>query len=71
MAGAAEGLSPEAVTVVIAEAAPPPMASAARPWRWGPWLAGVAAATAAVLAALAWRERRRIGDESARPSQAS
>ena len=59
VAGAAEGLSPEAVAVVIAEAAPPPLAPPARGWRWAPLLAGLAAAAALLLGALAWREHRR------------
>lgn len=67
-AGAAEGLSPEAVAVVIAEAAAPPAQALAQArvqgWRWGPLLAGLAALAAAGLAALAWRERRRAAVRS-------
>jgi hypothetical protein len=59
VAGAAEGLAPEAVAVVIAEAAPLPGAAPARPWRLAPWLAGLAAAAACGAGALALRERRR------------
>ena len=62
VSGAAEGLSPEAVAVVIAEATPPPAATVARAWRWGPWVAGLSAVGASLLAALAWRERRRAGE---------
>jgi type III secretion protein J len=58
VAGAAEALAPDAVAVVIAEAAPPPAASAARRWRPAPWLAGLAALAACAAGALAWRERR-------------
>lgn len=58
VAGAAEGLAPEAVAVVIAEAAIVPSAPAARPWRLAPWLAGLAALAACALGALAWREWR-------------
>jgi type III secretion protein J len=61
VAGATEGLSPEAVAVVIAEAVPARSATAARPWRLAPWLAGVAALAACALGALAWRDRRRAG----------
>jgi type III secretion protein J len=62
VAGAAEGLGPEAVAVVIAEAAPAPAAAPPRRWRLGPWLAGVAALAACAVGALAWRERRRAGE---------
>jgi type III secretion protein J len=63
-AGAAEGLSPEAVAVVIAEAAAPPAQARTPGWRWGPLLAGLAALGAAGLGALAWRERRRAAEPS-------
>jgi type III secretion protein J len=60
VAGAADGLSPDAVAVVIASAAeapaqppPRPRPAAAR------WLAALAALGAASLGLLAWRERRR------------
>jgi type III secretion protein J len=62
VAGATEGLAAEAVAVVIAEAAPVPPGSAARPWRLAPWLAGLAAVAACAAGALAWRERRRAGE---------
>lgn len=62
VAGAAEGLAPEAVAVVIAEAAPASPGTAARPWRLAPWLAGLAAVAACAAGALAWRERRRAGE---------
>jgi type III secretion protein J len=62
VAGAAEGLAPEAVAVVIAEAAPASPGAAARPWRLAPWLAGLAALAACAAGALAWRERRRAGE---------
>jgi type III secretion protein J len=58
VAGAVEGLAPEAVAVVIAEAATVPSAAAARTWRLTPWLAGLAGLAACALGALAWRERR-------------
>jgi type III secretion protein J len=61
VAGAADGLVPEAVAVVIAEATPVPSAARASPWRLAPWLAGLAAAAACAVGALAWRERRRSG----------
>ena len=61
VAGAAEGLAPEAVAVVIAEAAPVPAPASPRPWRLAPWLAGLAGAAACAAGALAWRERRRAG----------
>jgi type III secretion protein J len=63
-AGAAEGLSPEAVAVVIAEAAAPPAQARTPGWLWGPLLAGLAALGAAGLGALAWRERRRGAEPS-------
>jgi type III secretion protein J len=59
VAGAAEGLAPEAVAVVIAEAAAVQAVAPARRWRLAPWLAGLAAAAACAAGALAWRERRR------------
>lgn len=62
VAGAAEGLSPEAVAVVIAEAAPSARSSPPPAFRWGPVVAGLAALGAAGLGALAWRERRRPGE---------
>jgi type III secretion protein J len=55
VAGSVEGLAPEAVAVVIAEAAHVPSSAAARPWRLTPWLAGLAALGACALGALAWR----------------
>lgn len=62
VAGAAEGLTPEAVAVVIAETAEPaPPAPAPRPARTPTLLALLAAAGAAGLGMLAWRERRRAG----------
>ncbi len=62
VAGAAEGLAPEAVAVVIAEAsATVPAAAAARPWRLAPWLAGLSALAACAVGALAWREWRSAG----------
>ncbi len=60
VAGAAEGLAPDQVAVVIApgaEVVAPP--AAARRSALPLLLAGLAAAGAAGLAALAWRERRR------------
>lgn len=61
VAGAADGLSPEAVAVVIADAVEAPALppeprrpTAAR------WLAALAALGAAGLGLLAWRERRRL-----------
>jgi type III secretion protein J len=61
VAGAAEGLSPEAVAVVVADAAEAP---ALPPERRRPaaarWLAALAALGAAALFLLAWRERRRL-----------
>ena len=61
VAGSAEGLSTEAVAVVIAEAAPARAAATARPRRLVPWLAGLAALAACTLGALAWWARRRAG----------
>ncbi len=62
VAGAADGLAPEAVAVVVAEAAEAP-GPAAPPRRVGPsrWLALLAAAGAAALGGLAWWTRRRPG----------
>jgi type III secretion protein J len=62
VAGAAEGLLPEAVAVVIAEATPPAASTPVTARRWAPWLAGLAALGAAGLGGLAWRERRRAGE---------
>ena len=59
VAGSAEGLTEDAVAVVIAEAAPAPAPATVRRWRPGPWLAGLAALAACGVGALAWRERRR------------
>lgn len=59
VAGAAEGLEPSGVAVVIAEVAdapPRPRARRASPWLLGG--AGVALFAAAALAALAWRRRK-------------
>jgi type III secretion protein J len=64
VAGAAEGLAPEAVTVVVAEATPAPPAPPPKPWRLAPWLAALAALAAVVAGALSWRERRRAGQAS-------
>jgi type III secretion protein J len=65
VAGAAEGLAPEAVAVVVAEAAEagPAPAATGHPWATRA-LALAAALAAAFLGALAWRERRR-----SRPAQ--
>ena len=61
VAGAAEGLSPEVVAVVIADAAEAPaqVAERRRPAA-ARWLAALAALGAASLGFLAWRERRRL-----------
>ena len=64
VAGTAEGLSAEAVTVVIAEAAPLPATAAPKRWRLAPWLAGLVALGACGVGALAWRERRHGGEAS-------
>jgi type III secretion protein J len=62
VAGAAEGLAPEAVAVVIAEAAEPPPPAVASPRGRTPLALGLlAAAGAGGLGLLAWRERRRSG----------
>jgi type III secretion protein J len=66
VAGAAEGLVPEAVAVVIAEAAPVRSLVSAKPRRLAPWLAGLAAVGACAVGWLAWqewrRDRRRAGE---------
>ncbi len=64
VAGSADGLSAEAVAVVIAEAAPVPAAAplVGRTRRFAPWLAGLAALAACAVGALAWRERRGPGE---------
>jgi type III secretion protein J len=62
VAGATDGLSPEAVAVVIAEAATPARTEPPPTWRWRPALAGLAVLGAVGLAALAWRERRRASE---------
>jgi len=59
VAGAADGLSPEAVAVVVAEGleSTPPLPPAGRS-PWLRWLAAVALAGAAGAGGLAWRARR-------------
>jgi len=61
VAGAADGLSPDAVAVVVASAAEAPeQPPARRRPAAARWLAALAALGAASLGLLAWRERRRL-----------
>ena len=59
VAGAADGLAPEAVAVVVADAAEAPAGPPPRRSTAARWLAALAALGAAALGLLAWRERRR------------
>lgn len=65
VAGAAEGLSPEAVAVVVAEAAePPPPPAPDLGWPLPRILGAAAALGAAALGLLAWRARARLAERT-------
>jgi len=62
VAGAADGLSPESVAVMVADAAETPVAPrVARRHAAARWLAAAALLGAGLLGLLAWRERCRLG----------